>query len=115
MYTSTYTGGIWSGFASLGSGGQATVDARNGVAVAFQNGGALRFAKDGVVDTILFEEAEVRGIRPFLASAGEDYFLLYRDERGTLTLLTTAAVPEPGTVACLVVGALLMATRRRKR
>lgn len=114
VYASTCTGGIWSGFESLGAGGQATVDAKNGVAVAFQNGGVLRFAKDGAVETVLFEGAEVRGIRPFLVSQGEEYFLLYRDEQGTLSLLTTAVVPEPSTVACLVAGALLAVTRRRK-
>ncbi len=115
VYASTCTAGIWSGFESLGAGGQATVDAKNGVAVAFQNGGVLRFAKDGSVETVLFEGAEVRGIRPFLVSEGEEYFLLYRDEQGTLSLLTTAAVPEPGAVTCLLAGALLTAARRRKR
>ena len=115
VYMSTYTSGTWSEFEWLGAGGQATVDAKNGVAVAFQNSGVLRFAKDGLVENVTFEGADVRGIRPFLTSEGEEYFLLYRDEQGMLTLLTTAVVPEPGTIACVVAGTLLIAARRRKR
>jgi hypothetical protein len=118
VYTSLCGTGGWTSFVNIGAGSQASIDVSDRAWIAYMNGGNLMLHDGTTSGTIDFEGTTLTGYNPFIKSAGEDLFLLYRDTQGKLTFAMTASndVPEPGSLVALAAGmtGLLGFARRRK-
>lgn len=94
VYRTVQGGSSWGAAVNLGAGSAPTIDASNGLQIAYANGGTL-YTYDTVATSVSVGGTALTGSNPFIAGDGTDHFILYKNTGNQLALVGTTTLIPP--------------------